>query len=213
MVYGEDPREGYRENNVFYHPVLKFQFPTPLNWNYQNTPQQVQLAPKDGKALMMLMLSKSNSLQDAANSFVQQNKLTAVETRSITVNGIPAYYLIADLQPQQQGQASLRTMSYFIQFNGNIYHLLGVSALSDFNTYVNNFRATMEGFKQLTDVDKLNKKPDRIRISTVGSAMTLSQFFRQQNVPETKMEEHAILNGMKLTDNITQGTLIKIIGM
>jgi predicted Zn-dependent protease len=88
-----------------------------------------------------------------------------------------------------------------------------VSALSDFNTYVNNFRATMEGFKQLTDVDKLNKKPNRIRISTVGSAMTLSQFFRQQNVPETKMEEHAILNGMKLTDNITQGTLIKIIGM
>jgi len=213
MVYGEDPREGYRENNVFYHPVLKFQFPTPLNWNYQNTPQQVQLAPKDGKALMMLMLSKSNSLQDAANSFVQQNKLSAVEARSTMVNGIPAYYLIADLQAQQQGQTPLRTMSYFIQYNGSIYHLLGVSAISDFNTYVNNFRNTMEGFKQLTDVDKLNKKPGRIRIRTVGSAMTLSQFFRQQNVPETKMEEHAILNGMKLTDNVTQGTLIKVIGM
>src|SRR5687768_9111708 len=29
IVYGEDPRQGYRENNVFYHPELRFQFPTP----------------------------------------------------------------------------------------------------------------------------------------------------------------------------------------
>ncbi|HEU4634138.1 MAG TPA: M48 family metalloprotease, partial [Flavisolibacter sp.] len=56
IVYGEDPREGYLENSIFYHPVLKFQFPVPANWNYQNTPQQVQLASKDGKALMLLML-------------------------------------------------------------------------------------------------------------------------------------------------------------
>jgi predicted Zn-dependent protease len=213
MVYGEDPREGFRENNVFYHPVLKFQFPVPANWNYQNTPQRVQMAPKDGKALMMLMLAQGNSLQEVANTFVQQNKLTAIESSNVTVNGIPAFYLVADLQPQQQGQAPLRTISYFIQYNGTIYHLLGVSATADFNNYVNSFRNTMEGFKQLTDPDKLNKKPDRIRIRTVGSAMSLSQFLRQQNVPDAKLEEHAILNGMKLTDNVAQGTLIKVIGL
>jgi predicted Zn-dependent protease len=45
LIYGEDPREGYRENGVFYHPVLKFQFNIPANWNYQNTPTQVTMAP------------------------------------------------------------------------------------------------------------------------------------------------------------------------
>src|SRR5688572_32226166 len=48
---GEDPKGGYLENNVFYHPVLKFQFAAPQNWAYQNSPSQVQLASKDGKAL------------------------------------------------------------------------------------------------------------------------------------------------------------------
>jgi predicted Zn-dependent protease len=213
MVFGEDPQEGFRENNLFYHPVLKFQFPIPLNWNYQNTPQRVQMAPKDGKALMMLMLASGNSLQEAANSFVQQNKLTAVESKNITVNGLAAYYVVADLRPQQQGQAPLRTMSYFIQYNGNIYHLLGVSAVADFNAYANNFNNTMQGFRALTDPDKLNKKPERIRLRTVGSAMTLGQYLRQQNIPESRQEEHAVLNGMKLTDNVAQGMLIKIIAL
>lgn len=211
LVYGEDPREGYRENNMFYHPVLKFQFPVPVNWNYQNTPQRVQMAPKDGKALMMLMLAQGNSLNEAANTFLQQNKLTAIETRNITVNGLQAYYVVADLPPQQQGQATLRTLSYFIQYNGTIYHLVGVAALQDYNAYVNYFNTTMQGFRSLTDPDKLNKQPMRIRIKTVGAAMTLAQFLRQQNIADTRHEEHAILNGMQLTDNLSQGTLIKVI--
>ena len=211
LVYGEDPREGYREQNMFYHPVLKFQFPIPANWNYQNTPQRVQMAPKDGKALMMLMLAQGNSLQEAANTIIQQYKLTTVESRNITVNGLQAIYLIADQQPQQQGQPTLRTMSYIIQYNGNIYHLIGVSTTTDFNNYAASFNNTMQAFRPLTDPVKLNKKPQRIRIRNVGSAMTLSQFLAQNNVAGARLEEHAILNGMQLTDNVAQGTLIKII--
>ena len=211
LVYGEDPREGYRENNMFYHPVLKFQFPIPTGWNYQNTPQRVQMAPKDGKALMMLMLAQGNSLQEAANTIIQQYKLTTVESRNITVNGLQAIYLVADQQPQQQGQPTLRTLSYIIQYNGSIYHLIGVSAITDFNNYAASFNNTMQAFRPLTDPVRLNKKPQRIRIRTVGSSITLSQFLAQQKVPGARLEEHAILNGMQLTDNLTQGTLVKII--
>ena len=211
LIYGEDPREGYRENNMFYHPVLKFQFPIPMNWNYQNTPQMVQMAPKDGKALMMLMLAQGNSLQEAANAITQQYKLVQIETRNITVNGLPAIYLLADQQPEQQGRPALRTLSYIIQYNGSIYHLIGVSTITDFNNYAGSFSNTMQAFRALTDPVKLNKKPQRIRIKNVGSSMTLSQFLVQNNVAGAKLEEHAILNGLQLTDNLMQGTLIKII--
>ncbi len=211
LIYGEDPREGYRENNMFYHPVLKFQFPIPLNWNYQNTPQRVQMAPKDGKALMMLMLAQGASLQEAANNITQQYKLVPVETRNITVNGLPAILLLADQQPQQQGQPALRTLSYIIQHGGNIYHMIGVSTITDFNNYSAAFTNTMQAFRPLTDPVKINKKPQRVRIRTAGTAMTLSKFLSQNNVPGARLEEHAILNGMQLTDNVPQGTLIKVI--
>jgi predicted Zn-dependent protease len=89
--------------------------------------------------------------------------------------------------------------------------LIGVSRSADFNNYAPDFNYTMQGFRQLTDPVKINKKPERVRIKTVGAAMTLAQLFRQYNIPEARHEEFAILNGMKLTDNLTQGTLIKII--
>ena len=211
LIYGEDPKGGYLENNVFYHPVLKFQFPTPANWNYQNTPQQVQLAPKDGKALMFLTLAQGNSLQEAANTMLQKYQLTPVESRNVTVNGLQAIYIIADQQPQQQGGVPLRTMSYLIQYDGNIYHMIGVTTITDFNSYGGTFSYTMEGFRPLTDQSKINKKPQRVRIKTVNSATTLAQAFRNYNVPTNRHEEFAILNGMLLTDNVPAGTLIKII--
>src|SRR5688572_22718893 len=211
LIYGEDPKGGYLENNVFYHPVLKFQFHTPANWNYQNTPQQVQLAPKDGKALMFLTLAQGNSLQEAANTMLQKYHLTPVESRNVTVNGLQAIYIIADQQPQQQGAAPLRTMSYLIQYNGNIYHMIGVTTMTDFNSYAGTFSYTMEGFRPLTDPVKINKKPQRVRIKTVNSSTTLAQAFRNYNVPTNRHEEFAILNGMLLTDNVPAGMLIKII--
>lgn len=211
IVYGEDPRQGYRENNVFYHPELRFQFPTPQGWNYQNTPQVVQLAPQDGKALLMLTLAQGNSLQEAASAVMNQYKLTVVESRNTTINGLPALYVLADQQPQQQGQPLIRTLSHFIQHNNNIYLLLGASLAADFNNYAQTFNYSMQGFRTLTDPAKINKKPERVRIRTVNSSTSLSQALKQYGMPDGRLEELAILNGMKLTDQVTSGMMIKII--
>ena len=212
LIYGEDPKQGFLENNVFYHPVLKFQFPTPQGWQYQNSPRMVQLAPRDGKALLIFTLAQGNSLQEAASTALQQYKLQVIESNNTTVNGLPALAVVADQVPQQQQQpVSVRTLSYFIQYNGAIYHIIGVSNVATFNSYMPVFTGTMQNFRQLTDPAKLNKQADRVRIRTVNSNTTLAQALRSFNMPDAKLEELAILNGMKLTDNITSGTKIKII--
>ena len=41
VVYGDDPRQGYVENGVFYHPGLRFQFAVPSGWSVENMPSQV----------------------------------------------------------------------------------------------------------------------------------------------------------------------------
>jgi len=213
IIYGEDPSQGFRENSVFYHPVLKLQFNTPQDWMYQNTPQMVQLAQKDGKALLMFTLGQGKTLQEAANAAVQQYKLTVVESQTTTVNGMPAMYVVADQVNQQQPASSVRTLNYFIQFGGSIYHFIGVSTVNDFNTYVNTFQNAMQSFKQLTDPAKLNRKPERIRLKTIAANTTLSQALKDFNVPQSRFEEMAILNGLKLTETITKGTLIKVVGL
>jgi predicted Zn-dependent protease len=209
LIYGDDPREGYLENQVFYHPELKFQFNVPTGWAYQNSPQQVQMAPKDGKALMVFMLAPGKTLQEATNTIVQQYKLQPVETREVSVNGLPAVAMVADL-PQQQGVT--RTLSYLIQDGNTIYHMIGLSAPADFNAYSSYFTNSMQSFRRLTDASKLNRKPERIHIKSVAKAGTLEQALRYYNMPATRLEELAVLNGMNLKDNLKSGSLIKIVG-
>lgn len=211
LIYGEDPKQGFKEGNMFYHPELKFQFAIPAGWNYQNSPQRVQIAPSDGKALVFLALAPGNSLQEAGNAVMQQFQLQAVQSQQTTVNGLNALSIVADQQPQEGQQPSVRTLSYLIQYNNAIYLMLGATSIADFNSYGNSFSAIMQSFRQLTDASKLNKKPERVRIKTVAANSTLNQALTSFQVPQNRREEMAILNGMKLTDQLSKGTLIKIV--
>ncbi len=214
IIYGEDPRGGYMENSVFYHPEMKFQFSAPQGWMYNNSPTRVQYAPKDGSALLYLTAAQGNSLQEAAGSFIQQNKLTSEQSGQVSVNGLPAIAIVfSQAQQQQDGSTAIaiRGLTYFIQYNGTIYQMVGVCAPNNFNTLAPAFKSTMESFRQLTDQAKINKKPQRVRIKTINQAITLQQAFTNYKVPATRMEEFAILNGMQLTDKLSVGTLIKVV--
>ena len=52
MILGEDPRQGFVDHGVFYHPELKVLFPIPGEWKLQNTPQQVQMAPSQRRSII-----------------------------------------------------------------------------------------------------------------------------------------------------------------
>ncbi|HSN59815.1 MAG TPA: M48 family metalloprotease [Ferruginibacter sp.] len=217
LVYGEDPRQGYLENNVFYHPELKFQFNVPQGWKYQNTPQRVQMAPQDGQALMFMTLAPGKSLQEAGQALLQQNNLQLMESKELTVNGMNALAIVADAkqdpqqQQQQQQQQPVRTISYLIDYGNMIYLIMGASATATFNNYSGYFTNTMQSFKRLTDAAKINKKPERIRLRTVTSNSTLEQALRGFKVTDKRMEELAILNGMLRTAAVTKGMTLKII--
>jgi predicted Zn-dependent protease len=214
IVFGEDPKQGFVENNMFYHPVLKFQFPVPAQWVVQNTPQQVQMGDKNGTAMMMMAMADNGSLESAAQNIVQKFQLNVVESKRENVNGLPAIAILADQQSQQQQQqqqASVRALIYVIQHGGNNYMMLGASAKQNFNTYFQTFRNTMLSFSELTDPEKLNREPERVRVKTVQQTGTLSNAFSEYRVPQNRYEEMAVLNGMKLTDRVTAGSLIKVV--
>ena len=104
ILYGEDPNQGFVENNVFYHPQLKFQFPIPTNWKYQNSPQQFQMASADQKAMMIFTLAPEKTLTEAATNFIQKNKLKGLSQQNTTINGLPAIVQLADQIPDAQQQ-------------------------------------------------------------------------------------------------------------
>lgn len=211
LVYGEDPRQGYVEAGFFYHPELKFQFPIPLDWQTENSPAQVQMAPKDGKALMLLSVAQGNSPQQAGQTLVQQASLQVVESGNVSVNGLSAFRLLAD-QVNAETNATIRVLGYFIQYNGLVYQFLGLSDPQGHLAYSNTFEQTMRNFRPLTDTSKMNAVPERVKIVTVQETGTLEQALRSAGMPATRLQELSILNGMELKDSVTKGMLIKTVG-
>jgi predicted Zn-dependent protease len=215
MVYGEDPRQGYVDGNVFYHPDMKFRFPVPAGWKLENSPLQVQMAPEDGRAMMVFMLAQQKSAQEAAEATLQELNLTVLETKRETVNGLPAVAVISQQvsQNQQTGQQqAIKVMSYFIEYSGQVYVFHGVSSDVDFNSFARLFESTMASFNRLTDAARLNVQPTRIRVKKVQQNGTLADAFRYFGVPQSQMNELALLNNLELTERIQSGKLLKIIG-
>lgn len=215
IIYGEDPRQGYVDAGVFYHPELKFQFPVPNNWRLVNSPTQVQMAPSDGKAIMIFTIAQGSSLQAAAQTTTQELKLTVLNSRQITVNGLQGLEVLSEQvsqDPNSGQQASIGVQSIYIQLKSNIFVFHGVSASQNFNSYEAQFDRTSLGFKELKDASKINVVPEKIKVVSVKSTGTLAQALQAYGMDSKRHKELAILNGMETNTQVTAGTSIKIVG-
>ena len=313
LTYGEDPRQGYVENGVFYHPDLKFQFSIPSGWKLANSPQQVQITPENGEAAILMMLAQEKNLDEAGKNFVTNNKLTLVSSQKTSVNGLNAVKIISDQYPQQQQQQqqasssaaggqnqsmasnkgqtkgqpkgqnapqtqnkgqvqskgqpqggvqgktpgknpstpnkaphpapkgqnqtpipgkgsnqnpgqghpaptqngvtpTLRIQTTMIEYNGMIYAFHGLTKYAEFNQYSRNFDIPGKNFKKLTNAAKINVKPTKLRVKTVQRTGTLSSTLKALGAKNDQLDELAIINGMKLEDQVKKGSLIKILG-
>ncbi len=211
LTYGEDPRQGYVENNVFYHPELKFQFPVPQSWRLLNSPSQVQMASEDGQSMMLFTLSNQSSLQQAAQQAAEQYKLTPVSTKNTNVSGFNALQVISEQKNEQDPTKNLGIMSYYIQYGQYIYVFHGISLQTAFKQNEGTFLGTMRKFNKLSDPSKINVYPEKIDVQTVKISGTLQQVLQRYGVPQDRMEEMALLNSMQLTDQVQKGSMIKTV--
>jgi predicted Zn-dependent protease len=225
IIYGNDPKQGFVENAIFYHPELKFQFPVPADWQYENSPIQFQMAAKDGKSMMLLTLAEGKTLNEAAQGVVKNYNLKVLENKNTTINGIPALVMVSQIQPQQQQQGAQTTTqtqaqdpntvvqvaTWLLQYNGMILAFHGMAYAPTFNEKFTTFRGVAENFKTLNDPDKLNRKPERIRIKTAMRTASFKDTMKAFGMPDARLEELGVLNQMQANDPVTQGMLVKVI--
>jgi predicted Zn-dependent protease len=214
LIYGEDPRQGYVEGSTFYHPEMLFSFNVPANWQTINTPSQVQMAPKDGKAVLFLQLAAGNNLQTAASETVNTNKISVTESSNTTVNGLAAIAIAGEIVQESgdpQNSQVLKVLCYLIQYNGVIYKLTGLSTKADFLNYVNSFSTSMKSFKQLTDQSKINVYPDKLQVVKTNKSATFQQHMTDFNMPANKVDELAVINGLEKNVQVPAGTSLKIV--
>ncbi|MEJ7666779.1 MAG: M48 family metalloprotease [Hymenobacter sp.] len=98
LAYGEDPRQGFVESGVFYHPDLKFRFPIPAGWKSQNSPEQFQMAEPNSRALLAFLGVPGSSLEEGAQALAKQLGVSPGSAQRLTVGGLPALVFEGDQQ-------------------------------------------------------------------------------------------------------------------
>jgi predicted Zn-dependent protease len=208
LIVGDDPRHGYVEGNVFYHPGLLFKFPVPIKWKLNKKPSEVQIVSEEKDANILFSVSPFSSSREAAKVFMTNSGGHMIRSDAIQVNGLPSQRVVSEIQTQQK---VFKVVSSFIEKDGMVFIFHGVTYPQSYPKYEATFDHTMRQFKTLSDPKRIHVKPDRIRVRNTSIPDTLGNTLRSFGVPEEKLKEMALLNGGDVHQMIPANTLIKVV--
>lgn len=209
IVFGENPRQGFAEEGVFYHPELEFRFSIPAGWQVQNQARQVVLIEPNQEAYVVFAFAEEDTPEAAASAFGGQQGLTVLDRGRTTVNGNEAWRVLAEAQTQQGQQ--MRILGYFIAFRDNVYRFLGVSAAQRYSQYEGALERSMTSFVELRDPDKLNVRPTRLAIGPASRSAPFRSFAEGAALPDGVSEtDLAIVNQMGIDQQVSAGTPLKL---
>jgi predicted Zn-dependent protease len=189
LAFGANPRNGFFEENRFYHPELAFQIEFPQGWRTQNTAQAVLAGSPQEDAMMQLTLAQG-SVQEAANAFFAQQGLTSGGVRPQTINGLNA--IVGAFEAQTE-QGLLGGVAAFIAHDGRTYQLLAITPAQQRDAYDRTFRSSVNTFARLTDPAALERQPNRIAVMQLPRAMSVAEF-NTTYPSEIPLDQLALIN-------------------
>ncbi|MCG8372932.1 MAG: M48 family metalloprotease [Balneolales bacterium] len=209
IMYGDNPREGFVSDDIFYHPDLEFQFPIPEGFTVLNQSSAVVLYNEAQDAIIQFTIDSEHTTPAASvNAFINQDGVTLVQGNEVLVNGYEGYTAEATLTTEN-GTAYTVDMSA-VSFQGNIYQFLNYTTSSQFETYESSFDLVFNGFDLVENEDVLNVQPVTLELVQVPSTSTFSDLLPSSLPMGIEPLDVAILNQVELTDTIDGGAIIKI---
>jgi predicted Zn-dependent protease len=211
MVFGDNPRQGFVENGVFYHPELAFRFELPAGWAVENTPQQLVAGEKEGRAALYLRAESSGEDLDAylmakAKTLGQAELLRSA---SDAVNRFPArhgFFRVA----QEQGEP-LAVRFSCIRKDGLIYTFIALSTYGTANVFQPVLEKSIFTFRGLSDPKYLNRGPQRVSLTRPDGRLTLEGMLARSGVDRRHWRQLAAFNSLKLDSVPQPGQLVKLL--
>lgn len=205
MIFGVNPREGFFKKNVFFQPDLKFRFDFPVGWKMINQKQSVLAVSPEEDAILVISLSSKKSASEAANEFFTQKGLTAQRSGSTNINGLRTTSG-GFTAPIEQG--TVQGFAAFIDYDKNIYQLLGYTNQTSWSKYEQVFMKSIQSFNRLTDSNLLSVQPQHIKIVTIDRNMSLEEFNRRYP-SDISIEVLALINKVELNGQLQKGQKVK----
>lgn len=210
-IIGRNPREGYTEGNMFYHPELRFEYPVPQGWRVQNEARQVIMFDENQRGISVFAIAaNASTARQAVEEFTGQDGINVTSSGSETVNGLSAYR--SEATATDADGNTLRVLVQAVEHDGNVYRVLNYSSSDDYSDFEEDFNLIVDGFSELTNTSALNVQPTRIEVVRADRTGPFSSFLPDEDVFPQGMdaESFAIMNQVGLEETVTRGQRLKL---
>jgi len=205
LAYGEDPRAGYFDGQLFLHPAMAFTLRFPAGYRLRNAADAVTGVSAAGDAVVELRAA-SGSAVEAARAFFGQEGMTPGQQSSGMIHGFRA--ISGGFTAATEGTDAVQGIATFIENNGTTLRVLGYTTVDRFAAQRAAFEAVGASFSALTDPVALARQPQRVHVMVVPRPMTLQQF-NAQWPSQIPLAELAMINGMAPDAMLRTGQSIK----
>jgi predicted Zn-dependent protease len=209
IVYGNNPRQGFERDGMFYHPDLKFQFPVPTGFQVINQPSAVIMVNEEQTAINQFTIdSQSSTPASSVQAFLDQDGVTTLDQETYSVNGLSGYQAFASALAQDSTELMIQVTA--IEFQGNIYSFLSYTSASQFPDYESRFAEIREGFSELNDASILGIDPVRIDLKPAIRSAAFTDLLPADLPMDITANDLAIINQVQLDEMIEEGRVLKI---
>jgi predicted Zn-dependent protease len=205
LVFGDDPREGFFDGNVFYHPALAFQLRFPEGWKTRNQKQSVSAASPEQDAVITLTLARGGSADAAAREFFDQEGVSIGSSLRLGLDA-PS---VAGTFRASTDQGDLLGVAAFVEHGDAVFRLLGYAPEDRFRTHERTLETAVGSFREVRDRRILEVEPRRLDLVELPRTMTLSEV--ASRYPSTAdLETLMLINGVSSPDEpLAGGRLVK----
>jgi predicted Zn-dependent protease len=217
IVYGKNPRQGYVENGVFYHPDMSFSFRVPYSWKVENTARQVTMAPANGKAVIIL---QAETTSESLDNYTQRKMKDITSPRIIDqgfrqVNGLNAFHTLAGMvssaATDEKEAEELNIDISCIRKGETVFTFFSAADSRDYYAYENAIGRAVNSFRPLRGPRHLKRRPRRLYIRRVTRSQTLGDYLQRLRIPQKQWKTIAMVNGIDLNHRLSANQAVKII--
>lgn len=205
MIFGANPRDGYFEENRFFHPDLAFSLDFPAGWQTRNQRQAVVGVSGEQDAIMQLTLSQEADPARALEAFAAQEGVETGRAETRRRNGVLMSTALFEV-PREQDAIFGRVV--YVQDGERTYQVLGYTLKDKWPGYSDTLDGALASYRRVTDPAVLEVQPSRLSLVDLKRSLTLEDF--QRRYPSTvPIETLGLINRLDAQGRLAPDTLAK----
>jgi predicted Zn-dependent protease len=205
LVFGENPREGYFEGEVFRHPDLAFRLTMPIGWKRSNEKQSVSAMSAEQDAIVVLRVSSEPTPQAAARKFFAQDGIVAGESWRESIGGMPAVSMTFRAASES---TVVEGLAAWVSYKNRVFQVMGYASDVAWPRRSRTIADALASFDKETDPAVLRVEPRRLKLVELSKPATMEQLLRDypSTVPTSTI---GLINNLQPSGSLQAGESFK----